>query len=267
MSCIQRSLQFNNDVRIFLFLPIPLMHPKKKQVYNGTQGKSSPIPPLPPPCVMKVEAVCAADHPLLQIIKCKTKLPLELGKQYAHPVQQHLIRVEHGAGAHLFAYVDSYTRILQHLPPNHDPRSPSSSGSNPGSYFELTLCLRVCKLDFAHSSSLENREIRCTTVASLADHVRKWNGLVNLHTSPLAANILSPLGGVYFGGGKQPPSDPLRNEVIQMVSSAVLLWGLCSLWYPWASCLEYYMHVIAPLGLWAMPNHFQIKRSHPPLAF
>ena len=163
------------------------------------------------------------------------KLPLELGKQYAHPVQQHLVRVElqqqHSAdteGLNLFAYVDSYTRILQHPPPSHDPHIPSSSGPNPGPYFELTLCLRISKLDFAISSSLENHEVRCTVVTTLADYVRKWNGLVNLHTSPLAANILSPLGGVYFGGGKQQPSEGLRNEVLQMVSfsmdAGVVLW-------------------------------------------
>lgn len=169
---------------------------------------------------MKVEAVSAADHPLLQIIKCKTRIPYNLGKQYAHPVQHNLVRVELGQqheGVHLFSFVDSYTRIEQHPPPA-ERNSSSPTGLSSGSYYELTLCLRICKLDFAMSSSLENHEITCTVVTNLADYVRKWNGLVNLHTSPLAANILSPLGGVYFCGGKQQAPDALRNDILQMVS-------------------------------------------------
>ena len=80
--------------------------------------------------------------------------------------------------------------------------------SSPTESCKLTVDLKVCGLHGLSSSMLETFSVEIKVASSLKTNVRQWNGLINLHRSQLARDLLYPRGGTYFG---VDPSSTARN--------------------------------------------------------
>ena len=147
--------------------------------------------------------------PRLQVIKWKALISRELAKSNAHPAEDDLVVVnfsqisEHvySSALHLsrkdlqfrFALVESVTKDLNSQA-NHSRHDP-----NKQTQCVLVLTLKVSDLEFATTSELlDGSEVELRVVTSLKTVRRQWSGLINLHSSLLVRDIISPRGGAYF---------------------------------------------------------------------
>lgn len=133
-------------------------------------------------------------------MKWKALVPKEVSREHAHPVDDHLVNVNFEAFGDKIYSIALYSSGRE-LQPSHFAvvvNSYSSHIPNDNSRRELTLDLKVSGLEFATGGLLDGCKVELGIVSSLKTFRRQWNGLINLHTSLLIRDILSPRGGDYF---------------------------------------------------------------------
>ena len=161
----------------------------------------------PDPIFGKILSV-ARVGPGLQVIKWKGLISTAIAANNAHPVEDDLLVIDfnqinervytsalHLSGKELqfrFAVVQSLTKTVD-SPANHVRQGTSNS-----TQYTLVLTLKVSGLEFAINELLDGCEVELKVVTSLKTVRRQWNGLINLHTSVLVRDIISPRGGAYF---------------------------------------------------------------------
>lgn len=162
----------------------------------------------PDPTFGKILSVSRAG-PRLQVLKWKALISRDKAKNNAHPAEDDLVVVDfsqinehvcssalHLSGKDLqfrFALVESITKDFSSQV-NHSRHDP-----NKQTQCVLVLTLKVSDLEFATSNELlDGSEVELRVVTSLKTVRRQWSGLINLHSSLLARDIISPRGGVYF---------------------------------------------------------------------
>ena len=163
--------------------------------------------PKPDPIFGNILSVTRAG-PRLQVIKWKAFISREIARSNAHPVEDDLLVVDfsqidqrvyssalHLSGKELqfrFAMVESLTK-------DFNPQV-NNSRHGPGQQTQcvLVLSLKVSGLEFATNELLDSSEVELKVVTSLKTVRRQWSGLINLHTSILVRDVISPRGGAYF---------------------------------------------------------------------
>lgn len=145
--------------------------------------------------------------PRLQVMKWKAFISRDVARSNAHPVEDDLVVVDfsqvgehvyssalHLSGRELqfrFAIVENVTRDSSSRD-DHSRRDPNQQ-------CVLVLTLKVSGLEFATTSELlDGSEVELKVVTSLKTVYRQWSGLINLHSSMLVRDIISPRGGAYF---------------------------------------------------------------------
>lgn len=118
---------------------------------------------------------------------------------------------EEESDSHQLSFALVQSTQLSSLTDRHD------DGSRSPSMWELLVELWAHYTD--PSDSWRNRRVKLRPVMSVGTFLRQMNGLIRLHTSQLARDILHPRGGDYFGQSPshRPHSSP--SEVHTMVST------------------------------------------------
>ena len=148
--------------------------------------------------------------PRLQVMKWKAIISREVAKNNGHPAEDDLVVVDfsqvsehvcssalHLSGKDLqfrFAMVETVTKDFSSQVDHsrHDPNKQMQQ-------CVLVLSLKVGDLDFATTGELlDGCEVELKVVTSLKTVRRQWSGLINLHSSILVRDIISPRGGAYF---------------------------------------------------------------------
>ena len=148
--------------------------------------------------------------PRLQVMKWKAFVSRDVAKSNAHPAEDDLVVIDfsqisehvYSSALHLsgkdlqfrFAMVETVTKDFSSQVDNskHDPNKQVQQ-------CVLVLTLKVSDLDFATTSELlDGSEVELKVVTSLKTVRRQWSGLINLHSSILVRDIISPRGGAYF---------------------------------------------------------------------
>lgn len=182
------------------------------QVFQDINDKSVQ---KPPPCKAKLELLSTAGHPHLQLLKCNSTIAQEQAQIYAHPCERDLVVINFQPCLQLsnlvpmyrFAVVETVTRSIPHPHVSSGShrgglqQSTSQSGNSScgvKNEVELTLTLKILKLDFGSFFSIKNCIVELTVATSMTTALRQWNGLINFHNSQLVRDVLHPRGGRYF---------------------------------------------------------------------
>lgn len=200
------------------------------QIFNDIH---EPDVPKPDPSFGKILSVTKAG-PRLQVMKWKAFISRDVARNNAHPAEDDLVVVDfsqvsehvYSSALHLsgkdlqfqFAMVESVTKDFSSRA-DHSRRDPNY----PTQQCVLVLTLKVSDLEFATTSELlDGSEVELKIVTSLKTVRRQWNGLINLHSSILVRDIISPRGGAYFCCPAQG-SEALQNKLTVLINFAVVL--------------------------------------------
>jgi len=121
------------------------------------------------------------------MVNVKTTMPSRKAREYAHPNERDLVIFEEDYKKNskvLFSLVDNHRHNYIRQPDGTE-------------VCEVTIHLKL------HIATLpvfcrKGCKVVLSVVLSLANEIRQWEGLVNLHTSQLARDILHPRGKDYF---------------------------------------------------------------------
>lgn len=174
--------------------------------------------------------------PRLQVIKWKAFISRDVAKSNAHPAEDDLVVVDfrqvsehvYSSALHLsgkdlqfrFAMVENVRKDFSSQA-DHSRRDPNRQVQQ----CVLILTLKVSDLEFATTSELlDGSEVELKVVTSLKTVRRQWSGLINLHSSILVRDIISPRGGAYFCC-PAPDCEALQDKslVLQIISLHVLI--------------------------------------------
>ena len=130
----------------------------------------------------------------------KALVPKEKARDYAYPLEDDLINIDFGQVGDRVHSIALYT-CGRELQPFHFAvvvKSCSRHVPHDKTQREVILNLKVSGLEFATNDLLNGCKVTLSVVTSVRTFRRQWSGLINLHTSLLVRDILSPRGGSYF---------------------------------------------------------------------